>query len=203
MILEILTFPNPKLRELSKPVKEVTEELVLYSQSMLETMYDSRGVGLAAPQVGRLDRMIVIDTRPHDDEGKPTEEGMTELEKGVQYPLVLINPEIKVKEGKTVYGEGCLSVPGYVENVERANYVEVDYLNTKGEKIRIKSDGLLAICIQHEIDHLDGKLFIDRLSFLKSNRIKDRIKKFGYETKSNEEDGEDSDENSKDNQKNL
>lgn len=194
MILEILTFPNPKLRELSKPVKEVTAELVQYSKDMLETMYDSRGVGLAAPQVGRLERMIVIDTRPHDDDGKPTEEGMTELEKTVQYPIVLINPEIKVKKGKTVYGEGCLSVPGYVENVERAEYVEAEYLDTNGQKQTIKTDGLLAICIQHEIDHLDGKLFIDRLSFLKSNRIKDRIKKFGYE-----KDQDDAD----DNQKNL
>lgn len=194
MILEILTYPNPRLREVSKPVKEVTEELVLYSQSMLETMYDARGVGLAAPQVGRLDRMIVIDTRPHDDDGKPTEEGMTDLEKAVQYPVVLINPEIKVKQGKTVYGEGCLSVPGFVENVERADYIEVEYLNTKGEKSVIKTDGLLAICVQHEIDHLEGKLFIDRLSFLKSNRIKDRIKKFGYEK---------DEEDSKDNQKNL
>lgn len=190
MILEILTYPNPKLREVSKPVKEVTEELVLYSQSMLETMYDSRGVGLAAPQVGRLDRMIVIDTRPHDDNGNPTEEGMTELEKAVQYPVVLINPEIKVKQGKTVYGEGCLSVPGFVENVERADYIEVEYLNTKGEKSVIKTDGLLAICVQHEIDHLEGKLFIDRLSFLKSNRIKDRIKKFGYEKDQEDKDNQ-------------
>jgi peptide deformylase len=194
MLLEILTFPNPKLRELSKPVKQVTEELIEYSKHMVETMYDSRGVGLAAPQVGRLDRMIVIDTRPHDENGLPTEEGMTELEKAYQYPLVLINPEIKVKTGKTVYGEGCLSVPGYVEDVERAEYVEAEYLNTKGEKLIIKTDGLLAICIQHEIDHLDGKLFIDRLSFLKSNRIKDRIKKFGYDK---------DDEDSQDSQKNL
>lgn len=182
MLLEILTYPNPKLRELSVAVKEVTEELVEYSKSMIETMYDSNGVGLAAPQVGRLERMIVIDTRPHDDDGNPTEEGMTDLEKAVEYPLVLINPEVKFKKGKTIYGEGCLSVPGYVENVERAEYVEAEYINTKGEKVEIKTDGLLAICIQHEIDHLDGKLFIDRLSFLKSNRIKDRIKKFGYET---------------------
>lgn len=187
MLLEILTYPNPKLRELSKPVKTVTDELVEYSQHMIETMYDSRGVGLAAPQVGRLDRMIVVDTRPHDEEGKPTEEGMTELEKAVQYPLVLINPEVKVKTGKTIYGEGCLSVPGFVENVERAEYIEAEYFDTKGEKITIKTDGLLAICIQHEIDHLDGKLFIDRLSFLKSNRIKDRIKKFGYEKDTEDE----------------
>jgi peptide deformylase len=99
----------------------------------------------------------------------------------VEYPLVLINPDIKVKKDKTTYGEGCLSVPGFVEIVERANYIEVDALNTKGEKITIKTDGLLAICIQHEVDHLDGKLFIDRLSFIKSNKIKNRIKKYGYE----------------------
>jgi peptide deformylase len=120
----------------------------------------------------------------------PTQEGMTELEKNYSYPLVLINPEIKKKEGKTTYGEGCLSVPGYVETVERANYVEVTALDSKGNAVEIKTDGLLAICIQHEIDHLDGKLFIDRLSFLKSNRIKDQIKKHGYEKP-------------KDNQKNL
>lgn len=195
MLLEILTFPNPRLRELSKPIKKVSEELIQFANHMIETMYSARGVGLASPQVGRLERLIVIDTRPHDDDGNPTEEGMTELEKLVQYPLILINPEIKVKTGKTVYGEGCLSVPGYVENVERAEYVEAEYLNNEGEKVVIKTDGLLAICIQHEIDHLDGKLFIDRLSFLKSNRIKDRIKKFGYEKKNEE--------NSKDNTKNL
>jgi peptide deformylase len=181
MLLEILTYPNPKLRELSKPIKKVTEEHAKYAQDMIETMYYSRGVGLAAPQVGRLERMIVIDTRPHDEDGNPTDEGMTDLEKNYTYPLILINPEVKKKEGHTVYGEGCLSVPGYVENVERANYIEATALNTEGEPVEIKTDGLLAICIQHEIDHLDGKLFIDRLSFLKSNRIKDRIKKFGYE----------------------
>jgi peptide deformylase len=181
MFLEILTYPNPKLRELSKPIKKVTEEHAAFSQNMIETMYSSRGVGLAAPQVGRLERIVVIDTRPHDEEGNPTEEGMTDLEKNYSYPLVLINPEVKKKEGKTTYDEGCLSVPGYIETVERANYVEVEALNANGEKIEIKTDGLLAICIQHEIDHLDGKLFIDRLSFLKSNRIKDRIKKYGYE----------------------
>lgn len=181
MLLEVLTYPNPTLRKMSKPVEKVTEELVQFSKDMLETMYASHGVGLAAPQVGRLDRLIVIDTRPKDDEGNPVEEDMTDLEKKIEYPLILINPEIKVKKDKTTYGEGCLSVPGFVEIVERANYIEVDALNIKGEKVTLKTDGLLAICIQHEIDHLDGKLFIDRLSFIKSNKIKNRIKKYGYE----------------------
>lgn len=182
-ILEILTFPNPKLRKLSHNVVKVNEEHARFAADMLETMYISRGVGLAAPQVGRLERLIVIDTRARDEDGNPVTEGMTELEQNYTYPLILINPEIKVKDGITSYGEGCLSVPGFVETVERANYVEVEALNEKGEKITIKTDGLLSICIQHEIDHLDGKLFIDRLSFLKSNRIKNKIKKFGYEKK--------------------
>lgn len=182
-ILEILTYPNPILRKVSQKVERVTSEQTLFANDMLETMYVSRGVGLAAPQVGRLERIIVIDTRPHSEDGQPTEEGMTELEKKITYPLKLINPEIVKKEGKTTYGEGCLSVPGFIESVERANYIEVEALNEIGESVKIQTDGLLAICIQHEIDHLDGKLFIDRLSFLKSNRIKDRIKKYGYEKK--------------------
>ncbi len=181
MILEILTYPNPTLRKLSKPVEKVSDDLVQFSKDMVETMYSSHGVGLAAPQVGRLERLIVIDTRPKNDIGETLEDEMTEMERQIQYPLVLINPEVIVKEGQTTYGEGCLSVPGFVEIVERANYIEVEALNTAGEKVTLKTDGLLAICIQHEIDHLDGKLFIDRLSFLKSNKIKNRIKKYGYE----------------------
>jgi peptide deformylase len=105
---------------------------------------------------------------------------MTELEKAVQHPLVLFNPEITKKQGKTTYDEGCLSVPTYYETVERFEYIEVKALDIEGREILIKTDGLLAICIQHEIDHLDGKLFIDRLSPIKSARLKSKIKKFGY-----------------------
>lgn len=180
MLLTVLTFPHPNLRKKSVPVKRVTPDLAQFAQDMLETMYHERGVGLAAPQVDRQIRMVVIDTRSSDEEGKPTTEDMTELERQYPQPLVLINPEIQKKEGKTTYGEGCLSVPGYIETVERANYIEMTALNEKGEQIEIKTDGLLAICIQHEIDHLDGKLFIDRISFLKSNKIKASIKKHGY-----------------------
>jgi peptide deformylase len=182
-ILEILKFPDPKLRRKCKPVTKVTDELRQFAKDMLETMYSFHGIGLAAAQVDRLDRLIVLDTRkPVGDEAEARYElgGETELEKAITQPLVLINPVIKKKEGKTTYNEGCLSVPTYFEIVERALYIEVEALNEKGEKIEIKTDGLLAICIQHEIDHLDGKLFIDRLSPIKSSRVKAKIKKFGY-----------------------
>ncbi len=180
MILKVLTFPHPNLRKKSTRVKDVTPEIRTLAQDMLETMYYERGVGLAAPQVDRQIRMVVIDTRSSDEEGNPTMEDMTELEKKYSQPLIVINPEITKREGKTTYGEGCLSVPGFIETVERANYIEVSALDENGKKIEIKTDGLLAICIQHEIDHLDGKLFIDRISFLKSSKIKSSIKKHGY-----------------------
>ncbi len=193
-LLEILKFPDPKLRRKCLPVKAVTKELQQFAKDMLETMYSFRGIGLAAAQVDRLDRLIVIDTRkPEGDEAEARYElgGETELERAITQPLILFNPEITKKEGKTTYNEGCLSVPSYYEIVERALYIEVDALNEKGEKIVIKTDGLLSICIQHEIDHLDGKLFIDRLSPLKSSRVKAKIKKYGYPDPNEENDEED------------
>ena len=105
---------------------------------------------------------------------------MTELEQKVEQPFVVINPVIVEKKGQTTFEEGCLSLPGYYETVERYNFIEVEGINLKGEKFVTQTDGLLSICIQHEMDHLDGKLFIDRLSLIKSNRIKSRIKKVGY-----------------------
>lgn len=182
-LLEILKYPDPKLRRKCLPVKAVTVELQKFAQDMLETMYSFNGIGLAAAQVDCLDRLIVIDTRkPEGDDAEARYElgGETELERAIQQPLILFNPVIVKKEGKTTFNEGCLSVPSYFETVERALYVEVDALNLQGEKISLKTDGLLAICIQHEIDHLDGKLFIDRLSPIKATRIKAKIKKFGY-----------------------
>jgi peptide deformylase len=178
-ILEILKFPDSRLRLKCKPVASVTPELKQFAQDMLETMYSFKGVGLAAAQVDKQIRLLVTDTRPRE-EGRYKPEEMTELEKLVPQPLVLFNPEIVKKEGKTTYDEGCLSVPTYYETVERYNYVEVKALDADGKQILIKTDGLLAICIQHEIDHLDGKLFIDRLSPIKSTRIKNKIKKYGY-----------------------
>lgn len=177
----ILTFPNPLLREVAVPVKEFNSKLETLAEDMLETMYDAKGIGLAAPQIGELIQMLVIDTRSKDEKGRRYKyDEMTELEKQIEQPLVLINPKIVKGEGKTTFDEGCLSVPTYFETVERYNYIEVKAFNTKGEEFILKTDGLLAICIQHEMDHLEGTLFIDHLSFVKSNKIKNQIKKHGY-----------------------
>jgi peptide deformylase len=182
MILEILKYPDARLRRKGERVATVTPELKTLSENMVETMYDENGIGLAAPQVGESVRLIVLDTRPHDEEGNPTKEGLTELEAAVDQPIVLFNPEVSVARDHTAYEEGCLSVPGFFETVERAQYVEVNGLDAAGHPVTIKTDGLLAICLQHEMDHLEGKLFIDRLSFLKSSKIKNRIQKHGYPT---------------------
>ena len=188
MILEILKFPDPRLREVSKPVDKVMAKHAKLAKDLIETMYDANGIGLAAPQVGELIRMLVIDTRPRDKEGRRYKyDEMTELEQAVHQPLVMINPVIVKGEGKTTFDEGCLSVPGYYETVERYEYVEIKALNEKGEEFIVKSDGLLAICMQHEMDHLEGTLFIDHLSFIKGNKIKNQIKKYGYPAKKEEE----------------
>lgn len=189
-ILEILKFPDPRLRKKGQPVPEVTDELRQFAQDMFETMYASKGIGLAALQVNRQIRLLVTDTRPRSGGRYPPEE-MTELERSIEQPLALFNPVIVAKKGKTSYDEGCLSVPTYFETVDRYGWIEVEALNLKGEKIRFQTDGLLAICIQHEIDHLDGKLFIDRLSPIKSMRIKSKIKKFGYPDPAGEKDDKD------------
>lgn len=179
-ILEVLRFPDPRLRKKCEEIKEVTPEIVKLAEDMLETMYDFNGIGLAAAQVNRQVRLLVADTRPKDEDGRYDLGNMTELEKEVEQPFIIINPVIVSSEGKTTYDEGCLSLPTYFETVERFDTIEVEGLNLKGEKFTVKLDGLLSICIQHEIDHLDGKLFIDRLSFAKANRLKAKIKKFGY-----------------------
>ncbi len=183
-IMKILTFPDPRLREVSKRVEKFTPELKTLAKNMLETMYDARGIGLAAPQVGELIRMLVIDTRPRDEKGQPyLGEDMTESEKAIPQPLVLINPEIINSQGKITYDEGCLSVPSFYETVERSEYVEVKAQDLDGKEFILRTDGLLGICIQHEMDHLQGTLFIDHLSFIKSSKIKNQIKKHGYPDK--------------------
>lgn len=190
-VLEILKFPDPRLREVSQPVEKFGAKLKTLCDDMLETMYAAKGIGLAAPQVGVLDRLVVIDTRPRDEKGQRYKyEEMTTLEKAIEQPLVLINPEITKKQGKTTFDEGCLSLPTYFETVERALSIEVKNHDLKGKEYTFKVDGLLAICIQHELDHLEGKLFIDHLSFLKSNKIKNQIKKFGYPAKTEKEESE-------------
>ena len=178
-ILEVLKFPDPRLRKKGVAVKSVTAELKTLAQNMLETMYSFNGIGLASAQVDQQVRLIVLDTRPREN-GRYKPEEMTELEQTVVQPLTIFNPVITKKEGKTTYDEGCLSVPTYFETVDRYNLIEVTGLDIDGKQIKFTTDGLLAICIQHEIDHLDGKLFIDRLSPVKSMRIKSKIKKFGY-----------------------
>lgn len=179
--LEVLKFPDPRLRHKGKVVESVTPEMKQLVEDMLETMYDEKGIGLAAIQVGVEVRLLVIDIMPQGEGDRyELEEGMSDLEKQVSMPLVIFNPEITKKEGKTTYDEGCLSVPGFYESVERSKYIEVTGLDRNGDPLELKLDGLLSICMQHEIDHLDGKVFIDRLSPIKSNRIKNKIKKYGY-----------------------
>ncbi len=193
-ILEILKFPDPRLRKKGVAVPKVTDELRTLADDMLETMYSFRGIGLAAAQVNKQVRLLVVDTRPREN-GRYNLEDMTALEKEIEQPLVLFNPEIVAQRGQTTYDEGCLSVPTYYETVERFDWIEVKALDRQGQPVQFSTDGLLAICIQHEIDHLDGKLFIDRLSPIKSSRIKSKIKKFGYpDPSSTSEDDEDSEE---------
>lgn len=180
MVLKILHYPDPRLREVSKPVDTFGEPLKTLAQNMLETMYDSKGIGLAAPQVAELQRFLVIDCRPKDDEGRYDIKEMTELERQVPQPLFIANPKIVAKRGKTTYDEGCLSVPSFFETVERAEWIELEYQDLDGNTLRLQTDGLLAIVIQHEMDHLEGTLFIDRISFTQSQKIKKQIEKFGY-----------------------
>lgn len=179
-LLKIYTYPEEVLKKTAAKISQVKPEHEKLAKDMLETMYAAPGIGLAAPQVGQSIRLIVIDVRLRDDRGEVDESAMTELEKKIPMPLVLINPQITKKEGKTSFEEGCLSVPGFYETVQRANLIHVKAQTEKGEALDFSTDGLLAICIQHEIDHLDGKLFIDRLSTVKRGLIKSKIKKNGY-----------------------
>ena len=190
--LEILKYPDPRLRKHGEPVKEVTAELKAFTADMLETMYSARGIGLAAVQVNRHIRLLVIDIRPKEN-GRYKIEDLTELEKAAPMPFIIFNPEIISKDGKTTYDEGCLSVPTYFETVERAKEIEVTGLNEEGKRFTIKTDGLLAICIQHEIDHLDGKLFLDRLTPIRATRLKSKIKKHGYPDPSKADEDDDGD----------
>ncbi|MCB0377772.1 MAG: peptide deformylase [Bdellovibrionales bacterium] len=190
-ILEVLKYPDPRLRHKAKPVDKVTPELKQLAEDMLETMYSQKGIGLAAIQVGVDVALLVIDIRPQGDEDRyDLDENLTDLEKAVEMPLVIFNPVITKKEGKTTFDEGCLSLPGYYETVQRSKYIEVTGLDKDGNPLELQLDGLLSICMQHEMDHLDGKVFIDRLSPIKSNRIKAKIKKFGYSPPEEEEEAE-------------
>jgi len=157
----ILSFPDPRLHTVAKPVQGVDARIRTLVADMLETMYDASGIGLAATQVDVHERLVVIDVSEDRDR-----------------PLVLINPEIVwASEERVVNEEGCLSVPGIYDGVERSTSVRVTALDLQGEPRTIEAEGLLAICIQHELDHLLGKVFVEYLSPLKRNRIKGKLLK--------------------------
>jgi peptide deformylase len=159
-ILTILEFPDERLRKKAEKVQAVDDSIRKLVDDMFETMYESRGVGLAATQVNVHRRVIVIDVSEEKNA-----------------PLCLINPEIVAKDGVEESEEGCLSVPGFFEKVQRAEHVRVKALNRDGQPFELEAKDLLAVCIQHEIDHLDGKLFVDYLSPLKRQRIKKKLEK--------------------------
>jgi len=162
--LTILNYPDPRLHTVAKPVKEVNSDIQRLVDNMAETMYTAPGIGLAATQVDQHIQLIVIDTSKEQNN-----------------LLVLINPKIVVKNGTQDYEEGCLSVPGVYEMVTRAEKIMVEALNKQGIKFKLDAEGLLAVCIQHEMDHLLGKVFVDYLSPLKRNRIKTKMVKLNRE----------------------
>lgn len=159
-VLNVLTFPDDRLRTVATPIEEFTPELQTMIDDMIETMYDEEGIGLAATQVDFHKRLVVIDVSDSRDQ-----------------PMVLINPEILDKRGEDGIEEGCLSVPGARALVPRAHEVTVKALDRHGKEFTFDAEDLLAICIQHELDHLEGKLFVDYLSPLKRQRIKQKLEK--------------------------
>lgn len=159
-LLEILEYPDPRLRTVAEPVGVVDEPIRQLAADLLETMYAAPGIGLAATQVNVHKRVLVVDISEDQNE-----------------PVVLINPEIKLADGIETHEEGCLSVPGVYEEVKRAERIEIQALNLEGQVFHMEADGLLAVCIQHEMDHLEGKLFVDYLSELKRQRIRKKLTK--------------------------
>jgi peptide deformylase len=161
---EVLKFPDKRLREVSEPVAEITDEIRSLAEDMLEVMYDEPGIGLAAPQVGVPLRLVVVDTE-------------WTVEDAERNPLVLVNPVLRNAEGKITWTEGCLSVPDFEADVERSERVCLSATDLDGEEVRIDAEGLQAVCFQHEIDHLEGILFIDHISRLKRNLYVQKRKK--------------------------
>ena len=159
-LLEILHYPDPRLRTIAAEVDNVNPDITRLVEDMLETMYHAPGIGLAATQVNVHQRVIVIDTSEEKNQ-----------------PLCLINPQIIESDGTEVMQEGCLSVPDVFEDVERADHIRVRALDKTGAAFELEAEGLLAVCIQHEMDHLVGKLFVDYLSPLKQQRLKKKIQK--------------------------
>ena len=172
-IRPLVILPDPRLRLKSAPVDKIDDEVRRLADDMLETMYDAPGVGLAAIQIGEPRRLVTIDTAKKDEERRP---------------IVLVNPEIVwASEETSAYEEGCLSIPEYYEEVERPARVKVRYTDLDGTAVEVEAEGLLATVVQHEIDHLDGVLFIDHLSRLKRDRV---VKKFAKAAKREQADAE-------------
>ena len=160
-LLNILEFPDPRLRTIAEPVEQVDDEIRTLIDDMFETMYAAPGIGLAATQINVHKRIVVIDISEEGDE-----------------PLVLINPEYELlTEELDQMQEGCLSVPGFYENVERPEHLRLKALDRDGKPYELEAKGLLAVCIQHELDHLNGKLFVDHISRLKRDRIRSKLEK--------------------------
>ncbi len=158
--LDILEFPDPRLRTVAKPVTQVDDALRALIDAMFETMYAAPGIGLAASQVDVHQRLLVLDVSENSDA-----------------PMVFINPEILEQDGEQVYQEGCLSVPGIYADVQRAEYLRVRALDRDGKSFECEAHGVLAVCIQHEMDHLAGRLFVDYLSPLKREMVKKKLAK--------------------------
>ena len=175
-LLQIKTYPAPVLKKVALPVTEFNEELKKLCIDMLYTMYKAPGIGLAAPQVGHSIRLFVMDIDYDREE-------ITKADDSVEYnlsnfnPMIFINPIIKDPKGETIYEEGCLSVPGIYEEVKRFETITVDYQDVDGNHHSINADELLSICIQHENDHLEGIVFLERLSMLKQNLLKKKFLK--------------------------
>jgi len=160
-LLPILEFPDPRLRTVAKPVEKVDDRIRKLAEDMLETMYSAPGIGLAATQVNVHERILVIDVSEDKSD-----------------PHFFINPEIEVLDQETQgYEEGCLSVPGFFEEVNRPAHIRINAIGLDGEPYVIEPKGLLAVCVQHEIDHLDGKLFVDYISPIKRQRIRSKLEK--------------------------
>lgn len=164
-ILNILHYPDPRLRQKALPVEKVDNETKQFISDMFETMYDAPGIGLAATQANVQKRIIVID-----------------ISEDKSQPLCFVNPEILQSEGEEIMEEGCLSVPGIYEKVKRADHIKVRALDREGKEFEMEADGILSTCIQHEMDHLEGKLFVDYLSELKRQRIRKKLEKLRQKT---------------------
>ena len=157
--LPIITYPDPRLRKKGAPVEIFDEEIIRIKDDMLETMYDAKGIGLSATQVDIQKLILVADTSQHQDQ-----------------PICLVNPKIAETSGQEIMNEGCLSIPGIFADVQRAEHIVVEAQDELGKAIRIETEGVLAVCIQHEMDHLQGKLFVDYLSAEKRRQVLEQVK---------------------------